>query len=373
MSEHKVKFYPVGNGDCSQIVLSNEKRLLFDFCHRLDAESDEDKRIDLKATIRDELAEAKRDNVDVFGITHLDDDHIAKSTEFFFLEHAKKYQGKERIRIEELWVPAAAILEDGLTGEAAVWRSEARYRLKKGIGIRVFSRPGKLENWLKSEGLTLESRRHLITDAGQLIPGFTLDSDGVEFFVHSPFAKHADGGTVLRNESALVLHATFTVQGRNTRFLMVGDSTWEVLDDIVSITKAKGRQERLQWDIYNVPHHCSYLALGPEKGKTETEPAPNVRWLLDQCQRGAIAVSSSNPISDEDSNDPPHFQAAATYRSAIRRNSGQKFVVTMEHPSSRRPKVLEVEIGPRGAKLAKLAVAGAAAITSSRSPRAGCR
>ena len=373
MSEHKVKFYPVGNGDCSQIVLANKKRMLFDFCHRKDAESDEDKRIDLKTTIREELVDAKRDYFDVFGITHLDDDHIAKSTEFFFLEHAKKYQGKDRTKIEELWVPAAAILEEGLTGEAAIWRSEARYRLKKGKGIRVFSRPSKLKKWLEGEGLTLDSRQHLVTDAGELIPGFDLDDDGVEFFVHSPFAKHADGGTVLRNESALILHSTFSVYGRKTRFLMIGDSTWELLDEIVNITKAKGRHERLQWDLYNVPHHCSYLALGPEKGKTETEPVPNVSWLLNQCQSGGIAVSSSNPIADEDSNDPPHFQAAAAYRSAIRRNAGHKFVVTMEHPSTRRPKVLEVEIGSRGAKLVKLATVGAAAITSSSSPRAGCR
>ena len=29
---HQVKFYPVGNGDCSQIVLENGTRLLFDYC-----------------------------------------------------------------------------------------------------------------------------------------------------------------------------------------------------------------------------------------------------------------------------------------------------------------------------------------------------
>ena len=369
----QIRFYPVGNGDCSQIVLANKKLLLFDYCHRRKAEDKDDPRIDLHKALSDELAAAKRNGFDIVALTHLDDDHIANSTEFFFLEHAKKYQGKGRKRIAELWVPAAAILEKGLTGEAAVWRSEARYRLKQGKGIRVFSKPSKLADWLESEGLSLEKRRHLITDAGQLVPGFTRTSDGVEFFVHSPFAKHADGATVLRNESALIFQATFEVSGRETRYLMVGDSSWEILEEIVDITRARGRDKRLQWDLYNVPHHCSYLALGPEKGKDRTKPVANVKWLLNQCQQRGIAVSSSDPIPGEDTSDPPHRQAAATYRKAIVDNLGRKFAVTMEHPSTKKPKVLEIEIGARGVTLMHAGAVGVSAVTSSRAPRAGRR
>ena len=368
---HVVKFYPVGNGDCSQVVLKNGKRLLFDYCHRRKAEDKDDPRIDLEAALNGELAAAGREGFDVVALTHLDDDHIAKSTEFFHLEHAEKYQGDGRKTIEELWVPAAAILEKGLSGEAAVWRSEARHRLRKGEAIRVFSKPSALKDWLEAEGLSLKDREHLITDAGQTVPGFDLDSDGVEFFVHSPFAKHADGETVMRNESAIILHATFEVEGRNTRYLMVGDSTWEVLEEIVDITRYKGNDKRLFWDLYNVPHHCSYLALGPEKGKDRTEPVKNVQWLLDQCQRGGIAVSSSDPIPKVDTNDPPHRQAAATYRKAISDNGGRKFVVTMEHPSSDRPKILEIEIGKRGATIQMLAAIGIPSVTTTKPPRAG--
>ena len=368
---HRVRFYPVGNGDCSQIILANERRLLFDYCHRRKAEDKEDSRIDLHSVLSDELKAAGRDGFDVLALTHLDDDHIANSTEFFFLEHAKKYQDEGRKRIKELWVPAAAILETGLTGEAAIWRSEARHRLKTGKGIRVFSKPSKLAEWLESQGLSLEKRKDLITDAGQLVPGFEVEQDGVEFFVHSPFAKHADGDTVLRNESALILHATFEVSGRKTRYLMVGDSSWEILDDIVDITRDRGRDERLQWDLYNVPHHCSYLALGPEKGQDRTEPVKNVQWLLDQCQVHAIALSSSDPIPYKDTNDPPHRQAAATYRRTIKDNNGRKFVVTMEYPTKNKPKVLEIEIGERGMLLNQAGVVGVMGVTSSRPPRAG--
>ncbi len=371
LSMHKIKFYPVGNGDCSQIILASGKRLLFDFCHRRSAEDEDDKRIDLKDALDAELSAEGHDGFDIVALTHLDDDHIAKSTEFFHLDHAKKYQGNGRKKIDELWVPAAAILETGLTEEAAVWRSEARHRLKEGKGIRIFSKPSALEEWLESNHLSLDERKDLITDAGQLVPGFDLESDGVEFFVHSPFAKHTDGKTVLRNESALILHATFELANTKTRFLMVGDSTWEILEEIVDITCANDNEERLHWDLFNVPHHCSYLALGPDKGKDRTEPVPDVKWLLDQCQSGGIAVSSSDPIPSKDTIDPPHRQAAATYRKAITDNSGRKFVVTMEHPNKSDPKVLVVKIGVRGAVISTLGAVGVPLITGSRPPRAG--
>ena len=87
---------------------------------------------------------------------------------FFYLEHASKYQDADRIKIRELWVPAAAIIEDGCKDEDRIIRAEARHRLRSGKGIRVFSRPDKLKDWLNDQGLTLESRAHLITDAGQL-------------------------------------------------------------------------------------------------------------------------------------------------------------------------------------------------------------
>ena len=31
---HLVRFYPVGNGDTSQIIAIDGKRYLFDYCHR---------------------------------------------------------------------------------------------------------------------------------------------------------------------------------------------------------------------------------------------------------------------------------------------------------------------------------------------------
>jgi hypothetical protein len=85
-------------------------------------------RIDLPAELHKDLRAAERDYYDVVCYTHLDDDHCCGTGDFFWLEHALKYQGEGRIKIRELWVPAAAILEDGCEDSARIVRQEARHR-----------------------------------------------------------------------------------------------------------------------------------------------------------------------------------------------------------------------------------------------------
>ncbi len=375
----KVSFFPVGNGDTSQIVLGKTDRwLLSDFHHQKKSEEEGSTDFNLKKHLKDQLKAAKRDYYDVLALTHGDDDHIRNSTEFFELRHAAKYQGGDRTKVRELWVPAAMILEEGTndqqSNEVIIWRQEARYRLKQGTGIRVFSRPDKLKAWLEKNGLTLEQRKHLITDAGQLVPGFSLAADEVEFFCHSPFIKHTDEGDVLRNEASLIFQVRFEVGETRFDYWAVGDSTHEVLADIVGISKYHGNHDRLDWDLYNIPHHCSYLALGPDKGASKTVPTEPVAELLRHGQRGAYIVSSSNPIDSDkaayDQQQPPHVQAKKTYVDYLSEVGGRRFLVTMKEPNRIRPRPIVFEISAIGGKLL-LAATGGGALVSSPAPRAG--
>ena len=376
---HKVIFYPVGNGDTSQIVLENGKRILFDFRHLLKTENGEGPEINLKDRLKDDLKKASKTSFDVVAFTHGDKDHIENSTEFFELRHAAKYQGDGRIKIDTLWVPAAMILEtatnDDQSSEFVIWRQEARYRLKEGKGIRVFSKPDMLKTWLEENDLTVESRKSLITDAGQLVPDFTLGGDGVEFFCHSPFIKHVDEGDDLRNEAALIFNVRFKKGSNLFDYLAVGDTEWSVLEDIVKTTKDHGNDDRLEWDLYNIPHHCSYLALSDEKGNTETTPKPLIKELLQKGKDGAYLVSSSAPILDtkegREQTQPPHIQAKKCYLRYLTEVGGSKFLVTMEEPNATKPEPLEFKIDTNGISLDRKIISAAAIITSSPAPRAG--
>jgi hypothetical protein len=370
---HTLTFYPLGNADCCLIELVGGKKILFDYADIHCPDDPNDLRIDLAEELRKTLKAAERDYFDVVAFTHLDNDHICKASEFFHLEHAQKYQDDGRIRIRELWVPAAAVIEEGCTDEDRIIRAEARHRLRNGQGIRIFSRPEKLKKWLEGEGLTIESRRHLITDAGQTIPGFCLALDGVEFFVHSPFAKRLNESEVIdRNIDSLVVQATFAVNEVLTRVLLGSDLDHTAISDIVTVTRAKKRDERLESDVTKLWHHCSYTAIGPEKGIDKTEPVPEVKWIFEEkLPKNAIIVSTSKPIPSNDEDDqPPHRQAAAYYRERTAAVGGE-LKVTMEHPTRIKPEPLVIEIDGSKARIKKRYISGAAAAVTSRPPRAG--
>lgn len=367
---HVVRFFPIGNADSCLIELENGRRALFDFADMRNADDQYDKRCDLEKELRDCLDGAK--SIDVVAFTHLDTDHCARAKEVFHLEHAKKYQGDARIKIETMWVPATAILEEGVKGQARTLRSEARHRFIEGKGIRVFGRAEKLDQFLIDRDIDPKTRRNLISDAGTLCPEFNIGHDGVEFFVHSPFAETCGDSVEYRNGSAIFMQATFVVGGRKTKMILSADVPHEVIDDIVRITRYHKNDHRLEWDINNVPHHSSYLSLAEDKGKDKTVPVERLKWLYEeQGQSGGLLVSTSKPIpTNDDDKQPPHRQAANYYKDVVS-DLGGEWLVTMEHPDKNKPKPLVIEIGATGSKRRKIAAAGAATVLGGAAPRAG--
>lgn len=375
-------FYPLGNADCTLIKLDNGKKILFDYAAMRCEDDKTDKRIDLRSELKKDLG--KRDYYDVVAFTHLDDDHIRGSSDFFHLEHAQKYQGEGRVKINEMWVPAGAITEDECEEEDRIIQAEARYRLKQKKGIRVFSKPSKLKGWLEKNDMKLDDVRHLIDDAGQVVPTFTLTNDNVEFFVHSPFAKRLnENETEERNRDSIVVQATFEVGGVQTKVILAADTVHEAWADIVGISKYHGNEARLEWDIMKLSHHCSYLSLGPDrftdKSPNKTPPVDEVKWLYEeQRQEHCRIISTSKPIpskgSEEDeSAQPPHREAANYYKEDVLDSSDLKdrWLVTMEHPNQSAPKPIVIKIDQYKSTLEKAFSGGVAAIVSHSAPRAG--
>ncbi|MEM8971405.1 MAG: hypothetical protein AAGD43_04980 [Pseudomonadota bacterium] len=374
----QLTFFNLGNADTCLFELQDGRRMLVDYAHQGSPEDKDDPRSDLPTLLRKDLVDADRDEYAVVAFSHLDTDHVQGASEFFHFDHAKKYQGGERKKIEMLWVPASAISEVGVDDDGRVIREEARHRLKEGYGIRVFSRPERLKDWLKANGLKVEDRASLFVDAGQLVRDFALNVDGVEFFAHSPHAKRInDRGVEDRNGDALVFQARFLESGSTTDVLMTADVDHEVLAEIVDITRAKKNDDRLHWNVYKLPHHCSYKSIGPEKGKNQTVPTEQIKWLCEeQGEDLGYVISTSKPIpvkgTDEDDDvQPPHRQAANYYKNEVVDSS--RFLVTMEHPNQLFPKPIVIKITGDGAYMKRLGGMGAAVAVSSSAPRAGRR
>ena len=379
---HTIYFYPVGNGDCSQIILDNDKRILMDFRQHPNGIDKNKPEIDLSSILKEDLKNAKRDYFDVVVFTHADKDHIEGSTEFFQLDHTEKYQGSGRIKMNEVWVPATMVLEsatnDEQSNEFVILRNELRHRLKKGSGIKVFSKPDDLVKLLEGYGHSESKIDKLTVGAGNLVDTFDIVADGVEFFCHSPYKKHSEDGEgkEIRNEAALIFNIKFKLNNLTYNLFAIGDTTADILADIVNMTEKKERYDRLDWNLFNIPHHCSYKALTNEdKGKTKTKPIKEVEALLAYGKKDSYMVSSSRPIgnskADYEQTQPPHVQAKNTYKDHLEKINGRKFLVTMEESNINKPKPIKFTISKNGFSRA-VAIGSAPIIGASTTPpRAG--
>ena len=366
---HKITLFPLGNADTSLLELANGTRILIDYADMKDSTNTEDKRIDLPKELRKLLGDD--DAIDVVVFTHIDTDHINGSPELFNLLHADMYQSEDRIDINEMWVPAAAIIEEGLSDDSRIIRQEARHRFKEGEGIKVFSTPGQLRDWADDQGVDLESKSHLIVNAGDTIGEFDLYADGLEMFVHSPFAYRTEDGTLIdRNKDAIALNCKFYIDGTEVIFNTFSDLGSEEIKDIINISESYHNSDRLYWDIFKIPHHCSHKSLANETAEEFSEPDETVARLYEEYANDIpLIISSSRLIRNEDS-DPPNHQAASFYKGVVSDKSGE-FKVTMGHPSTSSPKPLVIKITGGGYEINKAPVTGVGPIVTQRSERAG--
>jgi beta-lactamase superfamily II metal-dependent hydrolase len=367
----KITFYPLGNADSYLIQTDKGKNILFDFAEMRDATQPDDKRIPLEKSLKEDIDwHQQNTSIDVLAISHGDNDHVKGISNTFWLNHAEKYQGKDRIKVKDLWVPAALIVEEGSEDDTRIIRQEARYRFLEKQGIKVFARPEHLKDWLASKGKKLDDYRHLICDAGNNVPGWNMTTQGIEFFVHAPFAERAEDGILDRNTNCLVMQISIMSGEIITKLLATGDSVSEQWSKIVNITKYHKNDAKLAWDIFKIPHHCSYKAMSEEKGDSITTPTDEFEWLLKQGSERGIMVSTSNIIPDRTSTQPPHVEAYRRYKETADKFDAE-LVVTMEHPDRHNPRRLVINIDGSGAKVKKPISSPSVTTTTQRAPRVG--
>ena len=144
---------------------------------------------------------------------------------------------------------------------------------------------------------------------------------------------------------------------------------------LVKISRYHGNEDRLEWDLFNIPHHCSYRALADEKGDQETTPTPLVKDLLRKGRADSYIVSCSKPVPDiaesYKQTQPPHIQARKAYERYLREVGGRSFLVTMEEPNAYKPQPIVFDIERGGVTWQRATTLGAAAIIAARPPRAG--
>jgi hypothetical protein len=153
-----------------------------------------------------------------------------------------------------------------------------------------------------------------------------------------------------------VLQARFDVEGSPDAALVffggdAGAAIWE------KILERSDDESTLQWDLFLAPHHCSWTFFSEEAYKDNKVPADASLEIVAKGRQGARIVASCKPIRNDDDN-PPHWAAAKLYKNEV---GADRFHVTSETPSEKRPLPIEFSISANGPVLEEVPAASAVA------------
>lgn len=345
MSEHRITFFPVGNGDTTLITLKDGTNILVD-CNITKDSGDTEviERYDVKSYLLDKLP--KTDGVyhlDAFILTHPDIDHCRGVAEHFYLGDPTKYsqsdKNAERIIIDELWFAPRIFNEykKDLNDEAKSIRKEADRRIKlyKDKETESSDKGNRIRAIGYSDNEILNGLDGVLSIPGSevnLING-SLKND-FRFHILAPLKKDSDGKDSERNECSIVLLAKFDVKNIEEagRVILGGDSC---LYNWLNILK-KNSLDNLSFDIFVAPHHCSWYFFSEEKYEENPEPNEKIVELISCGRPCSKVIASCKKIENNDDN-PPNYYAAGLYQDAV---GDENFYCTSVYPDEKEPKPL---------------------------------
>lgn len=375
MADKQITFYPVGNGFSSLLHLDENTNILFDINQFDEEEREKNKYWDIHDSLLDDLPVRKnRRHLSALCISHTHNDHCRGIDDVFYLPDQNE-DLEELIHIDELWVPAD-IFTDGVEDEAEMVKKEAQRRLKladtgesekNGNRLVVF---GRKKDYSDLEKLPREQR----PVAGEIFKKICGESrNDFEIFVHCPFAEESDD----KNNESIILQVCIKAPKETWNYFLIGgDARCYIWGKVYDETKRHARLERLNWDIFAVPHHGSYTFFS-DKSREDARDNPDERSIniLDKGKEGCWLVCSSRPVKENnyDDDDPPHVQAVSHYRDTAKNKNGE-FICLMEYPDKNKPKPLVFRFtdgGPQKKSIGATAAVAIANKVSGSTPRYG--
>lgn len=349
----KIKFYPVDNGDT--VLIKVDKTTI-----QIDANiRSNDDCYDVMSDLLDEFSKdgEGKYHLDLFMLTHPDEDHCHGIDTYYYLGDPDKYTDEDLendlVIIDELMV-TPMLFSDATSAPAKALKKEAERRRK--LWDENSSDKTKAGNRLVIIGYDGDKKYENVTS---YIPGETIKKVNgksitlLEFFVHSPFKDSLVEGKAEadKNETSIVMQARFKYTSTDTDpaalYLFGGDADHYIWEEIQNQSKAHGNDDKLDFDIFMVPHHCSWTYFNDvpyKKGETD-EPVESSKDLIkDHKMTGAVIIASSKQIKDDDDN-PPHYPAKEEYVKLI---GSDKFISLAEEPDSKNPKPVVYEVTSTG-------------------------
>jgi hypothetical protein len=347
-------FWPVGTGDSSTVVVSDEVLIQVDLNDRDKADSDENPEVPVVDLLVEALPTGPngRPFLAAFVLTHADKDHCSGFADLL-----------DKATIGELWATPRMwreYLEDGddsdLCADAKAFHDEVVRRVeavKKAVadGTEIV-----LGDRVLVVGYDTDEKDHSYHDLPKeylLKPGISVTKiNGVDYagtfeaFIHAPFK---DDCAAARNETSLSLQVTLTEEGgKDGKVLLFGDLAHDTIMKIFDYSENKDRQEFLAWDLLLAPHHCSKKVMYVREDGKDVLKTDILDAFARHARAGAVVVASSQPIpsSDAPGDNPPHKMAADRYKDYF-----ERLICTMEWPSVEAPSPVVLVVDGAGARI----------------------
>ena len=193
----------------------------------------------------------------------------------------------------------------------------------------------------------------------------------LDIFIHAPFKEDVETSKKYddKNATSVVVQFGFKIAGYTDykcRVLMGGDAEHEIWQHILDNNTD---EEKLKWNIFLAPHHCSWSFFNESDNKKEIKPSAEA--ILDkQIGNSAHIIASSNEIKNDDNN-PPCYEAKQQYIKKLKSGTS-RFLNTATHSKvGNLPQPIVFKIDEYGKTLKEnTTVAGSTSI-SNPAPRAG--
>lgn len=287
--DSRLTVFACDNGD-TILIEAHKHTILTDINYRKADAEDEDN--DDVLDFAPDLRAACGEHLDLFVLTHPDEDHLRGVDEIFHLGAPEDLdkdpkEGEPKILIDEIWCSPYALTPNYETEESAPLLEEIQRR-------KILQGTAK--------GDIAGNRLRVLSASTDESGSFTA---GIDWRLHAPTDEEADIPAAEKNEppnssnpSSLVLRWNVRVAGGDNLIFLGGDTSVEILERLGTEVQPDD-PDSLAWHVLVAIHHCSRWSIGRVKneGKDEEyEHSKDAETALSEQRGNGFVVSSSKRI-----------------------------------------------------------------------------
>lgn len=353
MSYTKIAFLPVDNGNMTFIKLNdvNETTILYDMYIREKATDPNDKTYDVLQYLKDNLKTDSngRHFVDVFILSHHDDDHIRGFENYFYTGEIKDIpDNTDKIYIKEIWGSSRFFkrastynkLEDG----ALAFNTEMkrRYELHK-KHKKIQEEGDRIIILGESEDDKTDHVEDIVYGIGESIHILNNRNLALKIDINilGPIEQQEDEIDELykaKNRGSVILQLNIKQNSYTNQVLLTGDAEVGVLEYMNNIYPLS----KFDYDILLAPHHCSKYSMFNKLSDGSCELSDTALESLSQAKSGAKIIASCREFGKDT---PPHKEAKKEYENVVGESN---FFYTLGYKNGTEP--IEFELTELGHK-----------------------